>query len=94
MHQTKKVNQWYFGMKAHIGVDKDNGLIHSIETTSANVHNLTPASELLHGEETVVYADSCYWGIEKREEMNGKAIGCRIAMRLGERRALPNIPEG
>ena len=57
MHQTKKGNQWYFGMKVHIGVDKDNGLIHSIETTSANVHDLTPAAELLHGEETVVYAD-------------------------------------
>jgi IS5 family transposase len=66
MHQTKKGNQWYFGMKGHIGVDKDNGLIHSIETTSANVHDLTPAAELLHGEETVVYADSDCQGIEKR----------------------------
>jgi IS5 family transposase len=54
MHQTKKGNQWYFGMKFHIGVDKDTGLIHSVETTAANVHDLTPAAELLHGEETVV----------------------------------------
>jgi IS5 family transposase len=94
MHQTKKGNQWYFGMKVHIGVDKDNGLIHSIETTSANVHDLTPAAELLHGEETVVYADSGYQGIEKREEMKGKAVGFRVAMRPGKRRALPDTPEG
>ena len=73
MHQTRKGKQWYFGMKVHIGVDKDNGLIHSIETTSANVHDLTAAAELLHGDETVVYADSGYQGIEKREEM--KEIG-------------------
>jgi IS5 family transposase len=94
MHQTKKGNQWYFGMKLHIGVDKDNGLIHAIETTSANVHDLTPAAELLHGQETVVYADSGYQGIEKREEMKGKAIGFRVAMRPGKRRALPDTPEG
>jgi transposase, IS5 family len=94
MHQTKKGNQWYFGMKVHIGVDKDNGLIHSIETTSANVHDLTPAAELLHDQETVVYADSGYQGIEKREEMKGKAIGFRVAMRPGKRRALPDTPEG
>jgi len=81
MHQTKKGNQWYFGMKVHIGVDKDNGLIHSIETTSANVHDLTPAAELQHGQETVVYADSGYQGIEKREEMKGKAIGFRVEKR-------------
>lgn len=94
MHQTKKGNQWYFGMKVHIGVDKDNGLIHSIATTSANVHDLTPAAELLHGQETVVYADSGYQGIEKREEMKGKAIGFRVAMRPGKRRALPDTPDG
>jgi IS5 family transposase len=94
MHQTRKGKQWYFGMKVHVGVDKDNGLIHSIETTSANVHDLTPAAELLHGEETVVYADAGYQGIEKREEMQGKAIGFRVAMRPGKRRALPDTPEG
>ena len=94
MHQTRKGKQWYFGMKVHVGVDKDNGLIHSIETTSANVHDLTPAAELLHGEETVVYADSGYQGIEKREEMKGKSIGFRVAMRPGKRRALPDTPEG
>ena len=94
MHQTKKGNQWYFGMKVHIGVDKDTGLIRSVETTAANVHDLTPAVELLHGEETVVYADAGYQGIEKRAEMEGKGIGFRVAMRPGKRRALPDTPEG
>ena len=94
MHQTKKGNQWYFGMKVHIGVDKDSGLIHSVETTAANVHDLTPVAELLHGEEVVVYADAGYQGIEKRPEMRGKAIGFRVAMRPGKRRALPTSPEG
>ena len=94
MHQTKKGNQWYFGMKVHIGVDKDTGLIHSVETTAANVHDLTPAADLLHGEETVVYADAGYQGIEKRAEMEGRGIGFRVAMRPGKRRALPDTPEG
>ncbi|MFM7265980.1 MAG: IS5 family transposase, partial [Cyanobium sp.] len=69
MHQACKCKQWHFGMKVHIGVDSESGLIHSVETTAANVHDLTPAAELLHGEETVVYADAGYQGIEKREEM-------------------------
>jgi len=73
MHQTKKGNQWYFGMKVHIGVDSESGLIHSVETTAANVHDLTPAADLLHGEETVVYADAGYQGIDKRTEMEGRA---------------------
>jgi len=81
-------------MKVHIGVDKDTGLIHSVETTAANVHDLTPAADLLHGEETVVYADAGYQGIEKRPEMEGKTIGFRVAMRPGKRRALPDTPEG
>ena len=53
MHQTKKGNQWYYGMKVHKGVDKDSGLIHSVETTSAKVHDITRAAQLLHGEEEV-----------------------------------------
>ena len=94
MHQTKKGNQWYFGMKVHIGVDSESGLIHSVETTAAHVHDLTPAADLLHGEETVVYADAGYQGIEKREEMQGRGIGFRVAMRPGKRRVLPDTPEG
>ena len=94
MHQTKKGNQWYFGMKIHAGVDKDSGLIHSIVTTAANVHDLTPAAELLHGEEQVVYADAGYQGIGKRPEMAGKSTEFRVAMRPGKRRALPDTPDG
>jgi IS5 family transposase len=94
MHQTKKGNQWYFGMKVHIGVDSESGLIHSMETTAANVHDLTPAAVLLHGEETVVYADAGYQGIARRPEMQGRGIGFRVAMRPGKRRALPETPEG
>jgi IS5 family transposase len=94
MHQTKKGNQWYFGMKVHLGLDKDSGLIHSIVTTSANVHDLTPVAELLHGDEEVVYADAGYQGIAKRREMAGKTTAFRVAMRPGKRRVLPDTPEG
>jgi IS5 family transposase len=94
MHQTCKGKQWHFGMKIHAGVDKDSGLIHSIVTTAANVHDLTPAAELLHGEEEVVYADAGYQGIEKRPEIKGKTARFRVAMRPGKRRALPDTPEG
>jgi len=94
MHQTMKGNQCYFGMKVHVGVDKDSGLIHSVVVTSANVHDLTPAAQLLHGDEEVVYADAGYQGIAKRPEMEGKATEFRVAMRPGKRRALPDTPEG
>ena len=66
IHQTRKGKQWSFGMKVHIGVDAESGLIHSVQTTSANIHDLTPAAELLHGEATVVSADSGQQGIDKR----------------------------
>jgi transposase, IS5 family len=94
MHQTKKGNQWYFGMKVHLGVDKDSGLIHSVVTTAANVHDLTPAAELLHGDEAVVYGDAGYQGIAKRPEMTGKTTEFRVSMRPGKRRALPDSEDG
>lgn len=62
MHQTKKGNQWYFGMKAHIGVDSRNKLIHSVAVTPANVHDSQMLPELLHGKETRVWGDSAYTG--------------------------------
>ena len=62
MHQTKKGNQWYFGMKGHIGVDSKERIIHSVEVTSANVHDSRMVSDLLHGEETKVWGDSAYQG--------------------------------
>ena len=75
-------------------MDSENGLIHSVDQAAANGHDLTPAAELLHGEETVVYADAGYQGIEKRPEMQGRGIGFRVAMRPGKRRVLPDTPEG
>ena len=75
-------------MKAHVGVDKDSGLIHSVVTTAAKVHDLTAAADLLHGEEEVVYGDAGYQGLEGGEEMAGKTVECRIAMRRGQRRQL------
>ena len=72
MHQTKKGNQWYHGMKGHAGVDADSGLVHSVATTAANAHDVTQASELLHGEEPDVFADSGYRSVEKLEEIQAK----------------------
>jgi IS5 family transposase len=69
MHQTKKGNQWHFGMKAHIGVDADSGLVHTVVGTAANVNDVTQAHALVHGEETDVFADAGYQGVEKREEV-------------------------
>src|SRR5450432_2946889 len=69
MHQTKKGNAWYFGMKAHIGVDVHSGLVHSVNGTGAQVADVVQAHELLHGEEQTVYVDAGYQGLEKREEL-------------------------
>lgn len=82
-HSTKKGNQWYFGFKAHIGVDKDSGLAHTVKATAANVHDVTMTSELLHGEENEVYGDSGYIGADKREDAiirnkKGKKIKYKI----------------
>jgi IS5 family transposase len=64
----KEGNQWYFGMKAHLGVDAQPGLVHTVIGTAANLHDLTTAESLLYGTETDVYADARYRGIEKRGE--------------------------
>ena len=69
MHQTKKGNQWYFGMKAHIGADRDSKLVHTVVVTAANVADITQTAALLHGQETQVHADAGYIGVEKRAEI-------------------------
>lgn len=69
MHQTKKGNQYYFGMKAHIGVDDASGLVHHVECTAANVADISQVHKLLHGKEDTVCGDSGYTGLEKRQEM-------------------------
>ena len=85
-HQVKKGNTWHFGYKAHIGVDKDSGIVHTVKVTAANQHDVSMTSELLTGEETVVYGDSGYLGAEKREDAakrtqteNGFAIRSIVA---------------
>jgi transposase, IS5 family len=88
MHQTKKGNQWHFGMKAHIGVDAESGLVHTVVGTAANVNDVTQATQLLHGQETDVLADAGYQGVGKREEAQGLAVNWHIAMRPGKRAAL------
>ncbi len=90
MHQTKKGNQWHHGMKAHIGTDADSGLVHSVATTAANAHDITQAHALLHGEETDVFADSGYRGVEKREEVQAQhpGVNWHIAMMPGKRKAM------
>ncbi|MEN9573294.1 MAG: hypothetical protein RL514_1149 [Verrucomicrobiota bacterium] len=73
MHQTKKGNQWYFGMKAHIGADRDSKLVHTVVVTAANVADVTQTAQLLHGQETQVHADAGYTGVEKRAEIEALA---------------------
>ena len=85
-HSAKKGNTWHFGYKAHIGVDKDSGIVHSFEVTAANVHDVTQVPKLLTGEEEVVYGDSGYLGSDNRENSvkknsNGKKIKYKINKR-------------
>ena len=94
MHQTKKGNQWYFGMKAHIGVDAETGIVHTLVTTSANINDVTQAHALLHGEERLAFGDAGYQGVEKREENRGRQVEWEIAMRPGKRKALPDTRVG
>jgi IS5 family transposase len=87
MHQAKKGQQWYFGMKAHIGVDVESGLVHTVTTTPANVGDVTEVSKLLHGKEKTVYADAGYQGAEKRAPKRGRTW--YIAAKRGSVKAMP-----
>lgn len=85
-HSTKKGKNYYFGYKAHIGVDKDTGLVHTVKATAANVHDVTMMAELLTGEEETIYGDSGYLGADKREDAvirnkKGKKIRYKINRR-------------
>jgi transposase, IS5 family len=93
MHQTKKGNQWYFGMKAHIGADRDSKLVHTIVVTAANVADITQTAELLHGAEKQVHADAGYTGVEKRAEIVAleRKIDWQIA---GKRGVIKAMAEG
>lgn len=88
MRQVKKGNEWHFGMKMHIGVDDAFGMIHSIKTTAANVHDIVMGKGLLHGEEARVIGDAGYLGIEKREEHQRRQVTWFISQRPGKRRQM------
>ena len=92
-HQVKKGNTWHFGYKAHIGVDKDSGLVHTVEATAANVHDVAEVPKLLTGAEEVVYGDSGYLGAGKREDAvvrnkSGREIKYKINRRPSQMKKL------
>ena len=87
MHSSQKGNQRHFGMKAHIGVDAESGLVHTVRGTSGNVHDVVEGSSLLHGEEILAYGDAGYQGIDKRSDAD-ESVAWQSAMRPGKRKAL------
>ena len=89
MHQTKKGNQWHFGMKAHIGVDVASGLVHTVVGTAANKADVTQTAKLLHGEEEDIFGDAGYTGADKRPELVDREVSWNIAIKRGIIKALP-----
>ena len=87
MHSSKKGNQWYFGMKAHIGVDADSGLVHTVKGTAGHFHDITESHSLLHGQEQVVFADAGYQGVNKRADAKPE-VQWHVAMLPDKRKAL------
>ena len=87
MHQSKKGNQWFFGMKAHIGVDAESGLVHTVRSTAGHVNDVVEANSLLHGEESDAFGDAGYQGANKRPDAKAE-VTWHIAMRPGRRKAL------
>jgi IS5 family transposase len=75
-------------MKAHIGVDAESGLVHTVVGTAANVNDVTQAARLLHGQEQHAWGDAGYQGVDKRQEMQERKTKWHVAMRPGKRRAL------
>jgi IS5 family transposase len=92
MHQTKKGNNWHFGMKAHIGADADSGLVHTVVGTAANVNDVTVGNGLLHGQEKDVFADAGYQGADKRPEAEGSKAQWHVAMKPSVRRQWKRTP--
>ena len=88
MHQSKKGNQWHFGMKCHIGVDSNSGLVHTVVSTSGNEADISHAHRLLHGQESHALGDSGYQGVDKRAQAANSQVSWHIAMRKGLRKKL------
>jgi transposase, IS5 family len=89
MHQTRKGNQWYFGMKAHIGADVASGVVHTLTGTAANEADINQMAAVLHGREEAVFADAGYTGAQKRPELAEREVSWNIAIRRGIIKALP-----
>ncbi|MBB5404417.1 IS5 family transposase [Paraburkholderia youngii] len=89
MHQAKKGNDGHFGMKAHLGVDADSGLVHSLVTTAANESDVSQAHALLHGYAREAFGDAGYTGVGKREDMKGKTVKWYVAPRRSKIKAMP-----
>ena len=89
MPQTKKGNQWYFGMKAHIGVDVASGLVHTVTGTAANKADITQTAKLRHGQEEDVFGDAGYTGADKRPELADRDVSWTIAIKRSIIKALP-----
>ncbi len=94
MHQSKKGNDWHFGMKAHVGVDAASGLAHTVIGTAGNVSDVTQACALLHGDESAALGDAGYQGVEKRPENQGRSVTWHVAMKRSKRKALPKNKVG
>lgn len=94
MHQSKKGKNWFFGMKAHIGVDARSGLTHTLVTTAGNVSDVTHTHKLLHGDETMVFGDAGYQDADKRPENADNAVTWHIAMKRSVRKAMKKHPLG
>jgi IS5 family transposase len=92
MKQSQKGNQWFFGMKGHIGVDAESGLVHTVRGTAGSVNDVVEANALLHGEETEAFGDAGYQGAHKRPDAK-PGVRWNIAMRPGKRRALDKSRE-
>jgi transposase, IS5 family len=89
MHQTKKGNQWYFGIKAHIGVDVASGVVHTLTGTAASEADINQTAALLHGREEAVFADAGYTGAGKRPELADRDVSWNIAIKRSIIKALP-----
>jgi IS5 family transposase len=87
MKQSKKGQQWYFGMKCHIGVDAESGLIHTVRGSAGSVNDVVEANSLLHGEETEAFGDAGYQGAHKRADAK-PGVTWHVAMRPGKRKTL------
>lgn len=93
MHQTKKGNQWYHGMKIHSGVDAGSGYVHTITATSANVHDIDEATKLIREDDEVMYGDSGYSGMAKRPEVKSDEHLSKMEFRTNVRPSSIKVPD-